>query len=203
MKLTEITNRIIDIEDSLIDKISKTNLEVYKFIQDEFINSDVSKNFVFQFVYCNFYTLDMKKVDAKFIQGYFELMQNQKGTVGLDLETLLFNVYKIETGRALKFNYSFTSKLAHTIDNNIPIWDSRIAEVFGLKLSSVKDNGVNGDNFRDRIETLQGVYKKILSENLIKSTLLLFNEKFNEYEISDTKKLDFIFWAAGKHLIQK
>ena len=160
MRIEDITKRTIACEKQVLGEITETALEVYQFIQDEFKNTDVSKNLLFQFVYCNFYTLDSQKVDALFLKGYFELMESLKGTKNLDIESLLFQVYAIETKRELKFHYSFTSKLAHTLDNNIPIWDTRIAYVFELKLTTVKDNGVNGDNFRDIIETIQEDYKK-------------------------------------------
>lgn len=197
MRIEDITKRTIACEKQVLGEITETALEVYQFIQDEFKNTDVSKNLLFQFVYCNFYTLDSQKVDVLFLKGYFELMESLKGTKELDLEKLLFQVYAIETKKR-KFHYSFTSKLAHTLDNNIPIWDSRIAYVFERKLTTVKDNGVNGDNFRDIIESLQEDYKKIIEKGLLKSTLDKLNDKFEYYKISDTKKLDFIFWAAGR-----
>ena len=203
MKLEEITKRTLVCEKAVIKEISRSNLEVYRFIQDEFNNTDVSKNLIFQFVYCNFYTLDKQKVDADFIRGYFELMQSLKGSKDLDLVSLLFEVYNIETKRERKFHYSFTSKLAHTIDNNIPIWDSRIADLFSLNLKSVQDKKVNGEKFRNCIITLQEQYEKVISENLLYSTLNKFNEKFKEFNLSDTKKLDFIFWSAGRIDINK
>ena len=193
-----IAKKTIEMEDSIISKISYTDLAVYKFIQEQFENSDVSQNLIFQYVYCKYYTLDLQKVDDLFIKGYFELMQSLKGTKNIDMESLLFKVYSIKTNRELKFHYSFTSKLAHTIDNNIPIWDSRIAKVFNLNLTSVKDNGVNGDNFCNVIEILQNKYNKLISENMICSTISKFDSKFGEFKISDVKKIDFLFWSLGK-----
>lgn len=193
-----IAQKTIEMEDSIISKISYTDLAVYKFIQEQFESSDVSQNLIFQYVYCKYYTLDLQKVDELFIKGYFELMQSLKGSKNIDMESLLFKVYGIETKREKKLHYSFTSKLAHTIDNNIPIWDSRIAKVFNLNLTSVKDNGVNGDNFCSIIETLQYEYNKLISESMISSAISKFDSKFGELKISDIKKLDFLFWSLGK-----
>lgn len=198
MSVQQIAEKTVSLEKDIIEKIKPKDLAVYTFLKDQFENTDVSNNLIFQYVYCNFYTLDIQKVDELFINGYFNLMQSLKGSKNIDLETLLFKVYNIKTERNLKFQYSFTSKLAHTINNDIPIWDSCIAKAFSLNITSVKDNGVNGDNFLNTIEVLQNNYNEIISKNLIISTLNKFNEKFNEYKISDVKKLDFIFWALGK-----
>jgi hypothetical protein len=203
MNLEEITKRILFCETAVLKEITRTNIEVYKFVQDEYNKTDVSRNLIFQYVYCSFYTLDKQKVDAQFIQGFFDLMQRLKGSKDLNIESLLYDVYNLETKREHKFHYSFTSKLAHTIDNNIPIWDSRIAEVFGLRLKSVQDNKLNGFNFRNCINTLQEHYDKVISENLLFSTLNKFDEMFIEFNLPNTKKLDFIFWAAGRVDINK
>ena len=198
MSLVDIVKKTIESEDAIIDQIAEPDVAVYHFLQEQFEKTNVSSNLIFQYVYCNFYTLDAQKVDKKFIRGYFELMQSLKGSVDLDMEVLLFKVYHLETDRILKFQYSFTSKLAHTLDNNRPIWDSKIARVFSLYLTSIEDNGVNGDMFINAIENLQSNYRKIIQENLLSSTIGKFNQKFDKYSISDTKKLDFIFGALAK-----
>ena len=43
-----------------INKLSKESFDVYGFINDEFKNTDITKNHLFQFVFRSFYRLDTK-----------------------------------------------------------------------------------------------------------------------------------------------
>lgn len=86
MSLVDIVKKTIESEDAIIDQIAEPDVAVYHFLQQQFEKTDVSSNLIFQYVYCNFYTLDAQKVDKKFIRGYFELMQSLKGSVDLDMK---------------------------------------------------------------------------------------------------------------------
>jgi hypothetical protein len=198
MYLYPIVSRLEHYSDSIIENLTEQDIQVYQFIKDEFACTDVSKNKVFQFVYSHFYTLDNLKVTPEFKNKYFEIMEELRATKQIDIESILFKLYDIPVRGKNKYHYSFASKLAHTLDENFPIWDSMIRKVFGYVNPKGNDPEKLGDDFRDLIENIQSAYQQIIKEDLLIECLTRFDEKFKDNNISTLKKIDFIFWSAGK-----
>ena len=125
-------------------------------------------------------------------------MEELRATKQIDIESILFKLYDIPVRGKNKYHYSFASKLAHTLDENFPIWDSMIRKVFGYVNPKGNDPEKLGDDFRDLIENIQSAYQQIIKEDLLIECLTRFDEKFKDNNISTLKKIDFIFWSAGK-----
>jgi hypothetical protein len=52
--------------------------------------------------------------------------------------------------------------------------------------------------YSDRYQNIEDSYMQILSDQLLPGAFSAFDEKFPQHNLSDVKRLDFIFWAAGK-----
>lgn len=96
--------------------------------------------------------------------------------------------------------FSFVTKLAHTINISYPIYDEEVARAFSFTKPS-------SGTFETRLEKLltfyamlRLAYSDILAECLLSETIQAFRAKFSEQTetMHDVKVLDFFFWSAGK-----
>lgn len=197
----EIVKEIIFREKDIFEKIKPESISVYLFLKKEYKKGNIEKNYLFQFVFKSFYALDGAGLSEQLKTRYFELMSEGK----LELEDILTELYEIKNRREQKtLQFSFTTKLLHTIDESKPIFDSEVSAVVHTK--------VKGKTLEQRIKSCINIYteidilyKELLEDKNIKKILLKFKNRFslNKDDISDAKILDFIIWSLGKILKKK
>jgi hypothetical protein len=198
MKINEITSMIEAHSNDIVATLTQRDVQFYQFIKNELKRTNVAENLIFQLVYSNFYSLDNRKLTPEFKLEYFRIMEELKSNETIDLETILFKLHDIPLRGSFKFHFSFASKLAHTLDENVPIWDSQIGKMFSFKRPTGDDWAKIADDFIDQIENIQSAYEAIITNNLLEKSLKAFDDKFKGNDISSYKKIDFIFWSAGK-----
>lgn len=85
----------------------------------------------------------------------------------------------------------------------MPIYDSEVAKTFGFIRPYTPSFDKKLDIYLNQYEVIKDAYLEILNKHLLPKTNICFDEKFKEYKINEIKKLDFIFWSAGKLKIKK
>ena len=150
----------------------------YCFIMEMF-EDDLNDDF-FQKKYKNFYGMNRARLSPEFLEKYFEFMFKNKNNN--DIEFL--EVYEYINTLNNQRNPSFSSKLLHTINNEMPIYDRNVLR----NLNIHEQNPIEG-------------YKKICEwYNTFKDTdqasqwVEEFDKVFPNIIISKTKKIDFILW---------
>jgi len=204
MTTTEIAQKIEDNAKNIIDNLSHESIEVYKFLKDEFHKGNIKENYLFQFVFRNFYRLDNAGLTDEFKTTYFELLEYYRNQSNIDSEEVLVKLYvkKNHKGQPT-LQFSFVTKLLNTINDSIPIYDSQVSKLFSMSRPTYKDLAQSIDTYLDYLETIQVAYNKIINDNLLPESIALFNTKFKDNNLSEIKKIDFIFWSAGKLEIKK
>lgn len=171
-------------------KLREKDLEKYFYIKEEYKKGNI-ENLEFECVYKDFYKMNMARLTDNFFKEYFELLASNK----IDLKNFLRKLENKSRG----IQFSFVTKLLHTKNNNLPIYDSLVGKAMGLK--------VIGKNKDDKIKsccevykTLQQNYYELLNNKTVKKIILDFRNKFNcdEKKMSDTKVLDSLLWAKGQ-----
>lgn len=194
----KISDWINDNKLEIIQNIDYESVEVFKFITNEFNNSDVSENFLFQFVYRSYYRLDLAGLTKEFKTEYFKIMQELRKTDNIDILEIIERLYDFENLRDRKsIQFSFATKLANTIDKNIPIYDSQVCKVFNLSRPDQKEFDKKVTKYFEQLSIISSTYNDIIDKGSINETLILFNGRFDN-SIPEKSKLDFIFWSAGK-----
>jgi hypothetical protein len=178
----------------------KLYFEIVKKYSSNNIDSDFQKTF------CKFYILNgargLNDIQKK---KFFEILRNKKD---VDLEFVLKELYKIPGYKNSKRLFlSFATKLLHTQDNKLPIYDGNIAKV--LKLKRQNSSGDSSKKIKNRIEIYQQLRdksKELLLDKDIKQYLrdirtslweMAKEDNFgwqNKY-LSDEKLLDSVLWA--------
>ena len=123
-------------------------------------------NPVFQFVFRSYYRIDNAGLTPGWKVRYFEfLTQRESG-----LRTILEGLYHIPTTRKVKsLQFSFATKLLHTLDSSQPIYDSKVAELLGLPVKKGKDFAANVDNCVAVYEDLREAQQQLLLDEGVKN----------------------------------
>lgn len=148
----------------------------------------------YQSKYKNFYKMNrVKNPNKNFYQEYFKIINKLKGKDNIDFKTVYNEVRKFQTNNEI----SFASKLAHTLNDDLPIWDEIVASIhFGyLRPSKESSNWENASIYLYEAYQRNFAYYKNNNPEA-KQIIKTFNKVFKDYEdkISDTKKIDFILW---------
>ena len=148
----------------------------------------------FQREYKTFYRLNTVGLTDEQKQRYFELMSNR----AIRLEVILNELYKLPTRKNThSIQFSFATKLLHTLDVNQPIYDSNVGTMFNLKVvGNTKEQKIR--SCLEIYNFLKSTYRSMLSDGKVRSLISAFREEFgyDENDISDTKVLDFLIWAG-------
>jgi len=196
IKIDFLIDNIVNSKERIFLKIKSRikDLERYFFIEKEYKKGNIKDNLKFQKTYRKFYV--MRFLTQRFLKEYFIILSNKE----TNLRKILNRLYEIPIGKGIKaIHFSFTTKLLHTVNNNLPIYDSLVGKFFDLKVSGSSKK----DKINSRVEVydkLRKYYKDLLNNKRIKKIILTFRRKFNcnKGKISDTKILDFIIWAKGQ-----
>jgi hypothetical protein len=204
----KIEIRVLDIikknKSQILKNIKFENISVYSFINREYKKSkDLRDDFTFQYVYRKYYGIDAVGLGDNFKITYFEILDEYRNSLSLN-EQLLFEIsIKLESafliGEQKSFQFSFITKLLNTINNEIPIWDTRIREVFlfnklpNSKIEIQKRISVAWE----QLSILISDYEFINNNNLLDDVLIEFDKKFKNNGLTINKKIDFLFWSVG------
>jgi len=199
--LVEYANYIDTHRVRVIENLDPESIDVYVFLSKRFDICDVSKDLLFQSRFRSFYRLDSAGLTKEWKTEYFNVLQALRGRDSADLRTLAFNFYlipRIKGDNSLQF--SFVTKLAHTLNASSPIYDKEIASAFAFSwpIYGLLDNRM--DRLLKFHEWLKSAYSSIIADGLMSNTMHAFHAKFPDKvsSLADVKILDFIFWSAGK-----
>ena len=177
------TNKI---EEILAKVELRQGIEKYKYIMNRFREVDVSKDASFRKTFENFYVLS--RYPMPFREDYFAFMERNKSQTLEFAEVLSY--FKAHGS----LEASFSSKLIHTINPSMPIWDKIVTtDHFGYKLPYPKA--------KEREQRIVNLYEAYCESFMAymeseegKSIIRMFDEKFPDSGLTDVKKVDFVLW---------
>lgn len=199
--LQEFAGYIDTHRDQVLENLDSESVDVYVFLSKRFGERDVSKDQVFQFVFRSFYRLDSAGLTDAFKTEYFKTLEDLRATDAVKLKDLADQFHRIPTLRGKNtLQFSFSTKLAHTISVAYPIYDTEVAHAFGFTKPASGDYQARLNELLDFYDWLKGAYETILKDRLMIQTIQAFRNKFSAQapDLDDVKVLDFIFWSAGK-----
>ncbi len=83
------------------------------------------------------------------------------------------------------------------------MYDSKVAKMFKFKTLSTVPFDQKIKKFEQYIGTISSSYNKIITDGLLDNVLTMFDTRFENHGLNPRKKLDFIFWSAGKTIYSK
>lgn len=174
----------------------RVGLLQYKYIKD-YVEGNIKDATLndFKKVYTNFYLKAQGKVGK--CDKYFELLFSKKYNKKEDLLDVVLELKEVLE----MYEFSFASKLLHTINNDLPIYDRKVYDY----LKSIKVKGLMDKNNKNKELTIttnwnaiNDWYKEFLNGDG-QEWIKWFDSNFNEYsDISPIKKIDFIIMACSE-----
>ncbi|RTR26713.1 hypothetical protein EKG37_20620 [Robertmurraya yapensis] len=161
-------------------------LEKYIRIQTMFYNVNVNKSEEFQRIYNGYYR--MRQRPRAFYDTYYEFLEKSKVTEP-SFESTLKYLYN-ELGRV---EASFASKLVATVNPSKPVWDSVVLKNLRISPPSYYDKN-RMKKIIDKYNSIEEWYITFLTSEEGRLAVKLFDEKFNNKELTSLKKLDLILW---------
>lgn len=179
------------LRDARLLDVKEESIRVYEWIE---AHKEKPENPVFQFVFRSYYRLDNAGLTPGWKVRYFEFLKKRERC----LKTILEELYDIPTRKKVKsVQFSFATKLLHTLDTSQPIYDANVAELLGLSVKKGKDFDANVNNCVVVYKQLREAQQQLLSDEGIKKQIAALKAGYNT-QISDEKALDFLLWNAGK-----
>ncbi len=183
--------------ENLLNLNYEKSLDAYLFIQKTFNKGSIANNEGFKQVYKNFYRLNRAGLTNEWKELYFEILDSKEK----NLEKILNELYEIPNHKKQNsIQFSFATKLIHTIDTTKPIFDSLVGAMLEQK--------VKGRTKEEKIQScikiykvLQNVSQTCLKDRDLQKILKAFRIKFGvseKRELSDEKIFDFLLWGLGK-----
>jgi|SRR3989344_8314714 len=166
----------------------RESIEVYLFIQQNF-PAKINDKF-FRFVYKSFYGLNNAGLREECKNKYFKLLESKENS----LQKILITLYEYPTLKGYNsYQLSFATKLLHTLDNSLPIYDSNIASLF--KLPPKKSDLTRCIKTYNLLKEKFGL---LLKDSQIQEHIHKIKKTYRAEKISDAKILDFMLWSIGK-----
>lgn len=187
---SEIAAGIHTVLPELIGRTKREDVAAYVFIMERYRKRErkVAKDPLFRFVYQKFYGMD-RFVTNEFEEEYFKKLE--KG------ETSLENVLTVKSNG--KLQYSFSTKLLHTLNPDLPIFDANVGKALGISPGRKSIEG-----YVKHYEKLKEIYSKLKANSGMAKEISRFQEEFkNIGSISKSKAIDFLLWQYGKLLKSK
>jgi len=192
----KIVNEITENKNNILSNLKQKDIGTYCFLKKKFAKGDILKDLEFQSKFKQFYIMNSAGLSDGWKERFFELLSAKYD----NLKYILSELYKIprRDGR-YSVQFSFATKLLHTVNNENPIYDKMIGEVL--------DKKINGPNRDEKINScieiynfLKKLYLGLTKNSKIRKVILEFRLRFNvsRKDISDVKALDFIIWSLGK-----
>lgn len=207
MNIEEIIENLKEYRLEVIKKLVSKNWQHFKYyflIREKFLENNIDDQF--KKTFCNFYAMNGPMgLNVQQKDKFFKMLLLKESS----LEKIIKSLYDVPGyNNSHRLLLSFGTKLLHTLDNNLPIHDSRIAEVLMLP-DPIQSSFSLEEKIRNRIyiyAELKGNFDLLLKNAKIisylddmRKRLSSASEKDNfEWKdnlISDTKLLDSLLWA--------
>jgi len=198
-KIIEIAEWIENHSTQIIKSIDQESVDVYNFLKKQFSESNITENYLFQFVFRSFYRIDNAGLTPEFKIEYFKILEQNRNEKQFDFKKVLRKLYSFPNRKGQNtLQFSFATKMSNTIDDKMPIYDSEVAKMFSMSRPYQSEFEIKLVKYLDQLNQIKNGYVQIVDRNLLPETIRLFDQAFKDNKLSEMKKLDFIFWSAEK-----
>ncbi|MCF2489695.1 hypothetical protein [Dyadobacter sp. CY347] len=204
-QIQPIAKQIAKDGQKIVDNIKYESVDVYKFLQQAYQDTDITTNYLFQFLFRKYYNLEEARLSDDFHSEYFKILQDLKNnSQDWNYESVIEHLYQIPRAKGDNaIQCSFVSKMFHTLDPNNVVYDSKVAKMFRFKSLSTLSTDQKIGKFKQQIGTISSSYNEIITKRLLDDVIIMFDARFENHDLHPRKVLDFIFWSAGRTIYSK
>jgi hypothetical protein len=168
-------------------------LSEYNWLMDMLQKQNVSASGEYQRKFRAFWRM---RCGAKYGRAFFALMERNKGQASVDPVRVAQELYKHPTrGGRKTLEFSFATKLAHTINPHLPIFDSMVKTFYHLDPPGVGAVEDRLPGYRRCYAFLRQEYARVLKEGLLSPAITAFRRALPATAShTDEKVIDWLIW---------
>ena len=175
---------------AILEKISVSMLEKYCWLEENLYKCDLSTDTEYQRRFVHYYR--MRFVSKEYRRAFFNLFEQIKNDQSTSFEKIARELYLIDE----KHEFSFITKMLHTIDTSRPIYDSQVNAALKLRTYQLDfEKRLKKD--KEILDRISDQYRVLMSSPEVIELETEIDSKISPKTISSEKKLDFILWALG------
>ena len=185
-----LVERICMNKAAILEKISVSMLEKYCWLEENLYKCDLSTDTEYQRRFVHYYR--MRFVSKEYRRAFFNLFEQIKNDQSTSFEEIARELYLIDE----KHEFSFITKMLHTIDTSRPIYDSQVNAALKLRTYQLDfEKRLKKD--KEILDRISDQYRVLMSSPEVIELETEIDSKISPKTISFEKKLDFILWALG------
>lgn len=197
-KLEKILDKKCDtlVNTAMARRDIRKEISSYLLIQEKYESQNFDEDF--RKAYKWFYKLDAAGLGNTIKDKNFDLIKDKV----CDLNKILSEIYDIPTIKGYNsIQLSFATKIMHTINNDLPIYDANVGKLLSLKkvLPSKYNKEERIKSANEIFQDLERKFNHLLNSNAGEKAIKEFYKLpiENIDKIPKIKALDFCFWILG------
>ncbi len=177
----------------VIEKTTTEDVAEYDWLLQ---NAGAADSEGYQKKYRNFWTMNVAQLSQDFYTTYFSSLKSAitKTPATSDVCNTLYEASARKNGTKT-IQFSFATKLLHTANPRLPIYDSRIARFYLFQeppSSSLQGRIYNLCAFHD---FLSREYARVIDNGLLKNAIAAFRQRYKPQKHTDEKIIDWLIWC--------
>lgn len=198
----DLMKLLLEARESVVNNIPKEKLDVYLYLNQEFTNTYVPDDTLYQFIFRHFFRLDNPSLTKEFEECYFKLMEEQRSNERPNIVQITKRLYEVKNHKGNPtMQFPLAAAMLHCINPEFPSYDGDIVKAFDYS-STYHLSGFD-KKMKRYIEQYQHTfrtYSQLLDEESLKPIFKHFDERFPQNNLPKVKKMDLIVSQLGNNL---
>jgi len=174
----------------------------YKYLIKEFRNTNVSRDDKFQRIYRSYWQMGAARLCDSFCKTYFEYLEELKAFDSVEVQRIALRLYGVPANSRgeRKLHFSFSTKMAHMLQPNWPVYDSLVARFYFLP----EEKGTFDEKLERLLSSygfLVAEYERVIREGLLVPAIEGFRARFDvDGTLTEVKIVDTLIWRFAATL---
>ena len=188
---SKILEKIRQNQSAIMEKLNPKVLATYCWLQDNLHKRNVAVDTEYRKKFSGYYR--MRFVSQEYRDQFFELFEEIKSESSPSFSAVSQKLFQVDG----KHEFSFITKMLHTIEPSRPIYDSQVDIALGI-------HRCYQPNFEEKLRQdehilaqISAAYRELASSPGMIELLAEFDKIIPGHTMSAEKKIDFILWALG------
>lgn len=186
----------------IIDR--KRNIDPYLLMMQIFNEGSVSNNQRYKTIYRKYWQLNAARLSDHYCNHYFQVMEDYRYKEHRNIEDVVKALYDVPSNAKGKrtIQFSFATKLLHTLDNKRPVYDSLIGDFYFFpQIKPTWEYKKKLTAYLQAYDFLQQEHKRVLDNHLLSESIGKFREHFGlPQAYTDHKIVDTLLWKFAAYV---
>ena len=186
-----IVSKIVRNQSAILEKLDEKVLSSYFLLMDNLHTRNIAADEEYRRRFGGYYR--MRFVSEKYRDAFFELFEQIKEQPEFSFCETAYRLFEVDG----KHEFSFITKMLHTIDPSRPIYDSQVDAALKLRRTYQPDLGKKIQQDDAILARLSSVYRELSEAQELSGLMSIMDNVVPGRTMAVSKKIDFILWALG------